>query len=222
MASRTYSQHCLLARALDLVGERWTLLLVRDLLLGAKRYKELLAGLPGIGTNLLAKRLVQLQEAGVVCKRALPAPASATVYELTEWGRGLEGPILALSMWARPLMAVGPAPGELRKTSWVLLAMREFYRRERAEGLRLAVQLHVALEALFIRVHPDGRLETSEGTLDVSDAEVTVADAAIWRGLLFGAQSVDEAVASGAVQILGDADAFACCLGLFEPPVVRR
>ena len=88
MAKRGYNQFCAAARALDLLGERWTLLLIRDLLTGPKRYTDLLNGLPGIGTNLLAGRLKELESAGVVQRRELPPPAASTVYELTE--RGLE------------------------------------------------------------------------------------------------------------------------------------
>src|ERR687887_205150 len=89
---RSYDQWCAVARSLDLVGARWTLLIVRDLLIGPKRYKDILAGLPGIGTNLLAQRLRELEAHGLVERRTLPAPASATVYRLTEKGvRLVEG-----------------------------------------------------------------------------------------------------------------------------------
>src|SRR2546428_8658267 len=94
---RSYDQWCACARALDIVGERWTLLLVRDLLLGPKRYKDLLAGLPGIGTNLLAQRLRELEEQGVLERVVLPAPAGATVYRLTPRSAGLEPAVLALA-----------------------------------------------------------------------------------------------------------------------------
>src|SRR2546427_12402137 len=96
---RSYDQWCAVARSLDVVGERWTLLIVRDLLVGPKRYKDLLIGLPGIGTNLLADRLRELEGAGILRRTVLPPPAGSTVYELTSSGQALEPVILALGRW---------------------------------------------------------------------------------------------------------------------------
>src|ERR671923_662341 len=96
---RSYDQWCAVARALDIVGERWTMLIVRDLLVGPKRYTDLLAGLPGIGTNLLAQRLRELEDRGLVERSALPPPAGATVYRLTETGAALEPVVHALGRW---------------------------------------------------------------------------------------------------------------------------
>src|SRR5712692_11585883 len=87
---RSYDQFCGMARGLDIIGERWTLLIVRDLLLGPKRYKDLLDGLPGMGTNMLAARLKELEQATIIRRRVLPPPAGSTVYELTAYGRELE------------------------------------------------------------------------------------------------------------------------------------
>src|SRR5687767_3855998 len=107
--SKRYDQYCPMAHALSLVGERWSLLIVRELLRGPKRYTDLAAGLPGIGTNILAARLKDLEEAGVVEKRKLPPPAASTVYELTEYGAGLQEPLYALARWgARSLRQPGP------------------------------------------------------------------------------------------------------------------
>ena len=101
---RSYGQHCTVARALDAVGERWTLLLVRELSTGPKRFKDLLGGLPGIGTNLLAGRLKALEGEGIVRRATLPPPAGSNVYELTELGRGLEPVVVALSRWGARLL----------------------------------------------------------------------------------------------------------------------
>jgi DNA-binding HxlR family transcriptional regulator len=122
MAKR-YAQYCPVAHALELVGERWALLVVRELLDGPKRYTDLAEGLPGIGTNILAGRLRDLEEAGVVQKRRLPPPAAANVYELTSYGEELREPLYALGRWgARSLGPPGPddslAPG------WLLNAVR--------------------------------------------------------------------------------------------------
>ena len=96
---KTYGQRCPLARALDVVGERWTLLVLRELQLGPRRYTDLLDGLPGVGTNILAARLADLQAAQLIAKRTLPPPTAVTVYELTEAGRALVPSIRALSEW---------------------------------------------------------------------------------------------------------------------------
>ena len=109
--SKRYDQYCPVCHALGLVGERWALLVVRELLQGPKRYTDLLEGMPGIGTNILASRLRELEAGGVVQKRKLPPPAASTVYELTEYGKQLEEPLYALARWgARTL---GP-PGKER------------------------------------------------------------------------------------------------------------
>src|SRR5262245_9352033 len=98
-AKRSYHDACGAARALDLVGERWTLLVVRELLLGPKRFTDLRAGLPGISPNVLSQRLEELVQIGVVHKRKLPPPVAAAVYDLTDWGRELDDVIVALNRW---------------------------------------------------------------------------------------------------------------------------
>src|SRR3954454_24413170 len=97
---RTYDDGCAAAHALDLVGERWALLVVRELVLGPKRFTDLRAGLPNASPNVLSQRLRELEESGVIARRQLPPPAGSTVYELTDWGRGLEPIVTALGDWA--------------------------------------------------------------------------------------------------------------------------
>src|SRR3989442_15942246 len=99
-SKRSYNLICPFARSLDFLGERWALLIVRNLMIGPQRYKALLDGLPGIGTNLLAARLKDLEKEGIIRRRSLPPPAGSTVYELTERGWGLEEPIHVLGRWA--------------------------------------------------------------------------------------------------------------------------
>ncbi len=114
MGRRSYDQYCTVARALDVVGERWTLLLVRELLTGPKRFKDLLDGLPGIGTNLLTGRLKALEEEGILRRATLPPPAGSKVYELTELGRSLEPVIVELSRWGAGLLGTPHAEDDLR------------------------------------------------------------------------------------------------------------
>jgi DNA-binding HxlR family transcriptional regulator len=103
MATKTYGQMCPLARSLDVLGERWTLLVLRELLLGPRRFKYLLATFPSLGANRLSARLSSLADAGVVHKAVLPEPASVAVYELTPLGEQLRGPVVALSLWGLAL-----------------------------------------------------------------------------------------------------------------------
>lgn len=119
---KSYREFCSTAKALDVVGDRWALLVVRELLLGPRRYTDLLDGLPGIGTNVLSTRLRELEQAGVVHRRTLPAPSAATVYELTADGRALRDVVNALARWgARRLTA--PEAGDAVKPRWFVLSL---------------------------------------------------------------------------------------------------
>ena len=122
MAKR-YAQYCPVAHALELVGERWALLVVRELLNGPKRYTDLAAALPGIGTNILAGRLRDLERAGVVQKRRLPPPAAAKVYELTPYGEELREPLYALARWGARTLGPPTSDDEL-SPGWLLNAVR--------------------------------------------------------------------------------------------------
>jgi DNA-binding HxlR family transcriptional regulator len=122
MAKR-YAQYCPVAHALELVGERWTLLVVRELLDGPKRYTDLAGGLPGIGTNILAARLRDLEEAGVVQKRRLPPPAAANVYELTPYGEELREPLYALGRWGARTLGP-PTSDDTFAPGWLVNAVR--------------------------------------------------------------------------------------------------
>ena len=124
---KRYDQYCPIARALDLVGDRWALLVVRELMHGPKRYTDLVDHLPGIGTNILAARLRDLEAAGVVTKRTLPPPAASRVYDLTEYGRGLRGALRELALWGA--RSLGPPtvedelfPGWLENAIDIILA----------------------------------------------------------------------------------------------------
>ena len=117
-----YAQFCPVARALEVVGERWTLLVARELLLGPRRFTDLQAGLPGISTNLLSGRLRALEEAGLVARRALPPPAASTVYELTEAATGLAVVLAALADWGRDQLGP-PRPDDEVNGAWLVLGM---------------------------------------------------------------------------------------------------
>lgn len=128
MSQRTYNQYCPIAHALDLIGERWSLLIVRDLLLGPKRFSDLRAALPGIGTNILTDRLKGLEEAGVITKRVLPPPAASTVYELTAYGQQLDGPVQALAQWGGQTLGT-MKPAQVLSRDSILLTLRGWLRQ---------------------------------------------------------------------------------------------
>lgn len=132
---RNYRQFCALARALDVVGERWTLLIVRELMLGPRRYSDLLDALPGIGTNLLAGRLVAMEVAGICVK-------ADRLYELTDRGRGLEPAVLALARWGMSPMAE-PVAGECMRPDWYAVAMLAAHNPSARRGRRETYEFNV-------------------------------------------------------------------------------
>jgi DNA-binding HxlR family transcriptional regulator len=181
---RSYGQYCGIARALDLVGERWAMLVVRELILGPKRFVDLKTGLPGIGTNVLATRLRQLERGGVVQRRTLPPPAGSAVYDLTEYGRRLEPALLALGRWGAESLGAR-APGQALRSGWVAVALRAFFRPEAANGLRKTVDLRLADGIFQVRIE-DGCVEIAEGPSADPDLTVTTDDEAL-IGFLAGA-----------------------------------
>ena len=123
---KSYGEFCALARALDVIGDRWTMLIVRELLVGPSRYSDLNRALPGIATNLLAQRLRALEETGVVASSDEPAPVSARVYFLTEWGLGLRKPLVELARWGVPLMSTG-AGDDHNRGRWLVFAIMALF-----------------------------------------------------------------------------------------------
>lgn len=184
MPPRSYDQHCGLAHALDLVGERWAPLVVRELILGPRRFTDLRAGLPGVATNVLAARLRELEAGGVVARRRLPPPAASTVYELTPYGRDLEPVLLALGRWG--VRTLGPRrPGQSLRAGWIGVAMRAFARPERTRGLDESYELRVGDEVLHATAR-DGEFTVAHGPVE-APAVVVETDPEGLLGLLIGA-----------------------------------
>jgi DNA-binding HxlR family transcriptional regulator len=158
---KTYAQYCPVARALDVVGERWTLLIVRDLLMGPKRYTDLRDGLPGIATDILTARLRTLEQAGFVRRRELPRPAPATVYELTEDALQLRHAILALGRVGMPTLG-GPEAGEDVRPERMVLALRVSFRRDEFAELTETYELNIDGEPFTVDVGA-GLVDTRPG-----------------------------------------------------------
>ena len=140
MAARGYGQYCGFARALELVGERWALLIIRDLLSGPHRFGELQRGLPKVPSNILTARLKELEEAGIVRRRARPRPPGGVVYELTQDGKDLEGPIIALGRWGAKRLGE-KRPDEIVTEDSLASALRTIFRPERAGDDDIAFEL---------------------------------------------------------------------------------
>jgi DNA-binding HxlR family transcriptional regulator len=160
-----------LAYSLDIVGERWTLLIVRDLLLGPRRYTDLLNGLSGIGTNLLATRLKDLENAGILCQRRLPPPASASVYELTERGRGLETVIGALAHWGLGYLQMPPPEDDFLGVVPSLSALHLLFNPSSAAGVDLTCEIHAGQEIYHATIG-GGNLMVEAGP--APDADVVI------------------------------------------------
>jgi len=210
---RSYGDPCGIARALDLVGARWALLVVRELLLGPKRFTDLRGGLPGASPNVLSQRLRELEQAGVVRRRKLGPPAGSRVYELTEWGLDLEPVVLALGRWGSRSASMPPA--ELSVDA-LILALKTTFDPHAAGTLRARYELRLADDRFRVEV-AEGRLELRRGAAERPDAAIG-ADAATLRGLVFGDLPLAEAVGSGKVTLEGDRSAVTRFLRLFSRP----
>src|ERR1043165_3732812 len=161
MAMRTYGDGCGIAHALDLVGERWALLIVRELLLGPKRFTDLRDGLPNASPNVLAQRLRDLEQAAVVQRRKLPPPAGAWIYELTDWGRELKPIVLSLGTWAvRSPSFPRDAPVG---TDSVILALGTFFDADAANDLSAHYELRLGENTFHVRV-ADGTIALGRET----------------------------------------------------------
>jgi DNA-binding HxlR family transcriptional regulator len=197
---RGYGQFCGVVRAVELVGERWALLVVRDLLVGPKRFSDLRRGLPRIPTNILTARLKQLEHAGVVRRRLLPRPAGSVVYELTEYGAELEDVVLRLGRWGAKSLTE-PGPGDIVTADSMIMALRSTFRPEAARGRRTSYELRLGDVVIHARV-ADGKLEVGEGALP--DADLVVESGPAFRALLAGEVTPAEAIESGGVRVTGD------------------
>jgi DNA-binding HxlR family transcriptional regulator len=170
ISERTYNQYCGVARALDLIGERWALLVVRELALGPKRFTDLRQGLPGIATNVLSLRLRQLERDGIVARRQLPPPAPAQIYELTEHGRDLVPIMLALGRWGASTMG-GRSAAQALRAEWLALALKAFFDGEAAEELDASVGLDLG-GAQFTLHLESGALEVTPGPYGAVDLAI--------------------------------------------------
>jgi DNA-binding HxlR family transcriptional regulator len=168
LPDRTYNQYCGVARALDLVGERWALLVVRELTLGGKRFTDLKDGLPGIGTNVLATRLRQLEADGIVEKLRLAPPAATTIYVLTDHGRELVPAMQALGRWGARSLGE-PQPAQAMRAEWFAVALTAFFDAGAAGETDATIRLDVPDGPYSVTIH-DGalRVDRTDAPADLS------------------------------------------------------
>ncbi len=211
---RSYEDACGAAHALDLVGERWALLVMRELLLGPKRFSDLKGDLPGISANVLTQRLEGLEAAGIVVRRKLPPPAPAQVYELTPWGYESEPIFQVLGRWAArspqhdptlPLSAVS-----------LLTSFRTMIDPARAKGFKARVGLRIGDETFLARV-ANGAIEVARDELDNADVVFT-GPAPVMAAAVYGGQPLEGLIQAGALAVEGDRAIAARFVTLFVLP----
>ncbi len=211
---RTYGDGCGIAHALDLIGERWALLVVRELLLGPKRFTDLRDGLPNASPNVLAQRLRDLEQGAIVRRRKLPPPAGSSIYELTDWGRELKPIVLSLGTWAihSPSFPRDAPVG----TDSVILALGTFFDADAAGDLSARYELRLGANTFRVTI-ADGAIEVDRGPLDDPDAIIET-DSPTFSALVWGGRDLPDALRSGDVAIDGDERAVTRFLGLFPKP----
>jgi DNA-binding HxlR family transcriptional regulator len=200
VSRRTYGQYCGFARALEIVGERWALLIVRDLLIGPKRFGEIERGLPGIPTNILSARLGELEQAGIVERRPLTRPARGVAYALTQAGLELEDAVIAIGRWGAKRLGE-PRPGEVVTEDSIASALLTTFRPESARGADVTYLLRLGAIEVIARVHR-GALTVERGAQ--SDADLVIETDPVMRQLMAREISPREAIERKLVHVTGD------------------
>jgi DNA-binding HxlR family transcriptional regulator/putative sterol carrier protein len=197
--ARIRDDGCGIAHASELLGQRWSLLVVRELLLGPKRFTDLRTGIPGLSPNVLGQRLRELEGAGLLRRRRLAPPAASQVYELTEWGRELEPAILALGRWAShsPNFPAGARMGP----DSLVLAMKTTFQPGKAAGVEASYELRLGEIPYEIRV-TGGGFEAERGEAADPDARIQ-ADPDSLASVVFGGRSLTKAVKQGGIEVNG-------------------
>jgi DNA-binding HxlR family transcriptional regulator len=201
--TKEYGQFCGLSHALDLIGSRWTLMIVRELLVGPRRFTELEHGLPGIPTNVLSTRLRDLEEHGLVERRLLPRPANSVVYELTDYGRELEDPLLRLGHWGAKSLPT-PKSTDFVGSSSITLGLRAMFHPEAAQGMHLTFEVPVRDFVVQGRID-DGVLTVPDGCGGHPQLSIQ-GDPATMMELFHGRESVATAHATQRIAIDGSLD----------------
>ena len=214
MKKRDYGQLCSLAKALDVVGERWTLLIIRDLLGGPKRYKDLITGLPGMGANLLASRLKAMEGEGLIEKTRLPPPSRVSAYQLSQRGQALENVVVALARWGIPLLERAKSD-DLWSAGWNHLAMKARFNAEAAQEISGVYAFQIDKYAYFIRIEK-GEMAFEQGQTEAADVRLICSESDFKKVFVLGEMSLEAALEQGIFSIEGDPLELKTCLALFR------
>lgn len=199
-----YGQYCALARALDVVGGRWTLLIVRELWPGPRRFTDLVEGLPGISRKLLTERLRDLEREGIVARRELAPPAARQVYELTTDGKELATAMAPLALWGMRRLGV-PTADRVFQPRWAAVAMAMAANREAGEQVRDTYQ-YVVGDVAFHFIVDNGSIEVRDGVAEDADVVVTTEEKT-WKSIAAGETRTSAAIKTGALTIAGEPEA---------------
>lgn len=214
MKRRDFGQYCGLARALELVGERWALLIVRNLVVRPRRYTELQTGLAGIPTNVLATRLKELEQSGIVERQVAPAPARGVVYALTPVGQSLEPALLSLARWGATQLGE-PQEGDVVTPEGMVLNLRAVFQSGEAAGLTASWEIHVR-DTVVHAVLDDGSLLTGLGPAPAGpDLTITVS---LGDDVLSSYRAIVGAMRDGEVELSGDRKLLGTFLRVFTVP----
>lgn len=204
MTRRSYDQFCGLASALDAIGERWTLLIVRDLMGGPKRYSDLATSLQGIGTSLLAARVRQLEADGVIDRRDLPPPAASTVYELTPAGWELADALVPLAVWgARHQLEPQRGLNQRFKPEWSLAVFARLLRATLPATRSVVVEFVIDNEVAHIGAS-EGAAAVQSGPASSSPDAVVTTDSGTLAALVAGSCAIADALSEGRITLVGD------------------
>ena len=200
---------------MELVGERWSLLIIRELMFGPRRFSDLRASMPGVSAKVLTERLTGLSDAGVLIRRKLPKPVSAQVYELTEWGYAAEPLIQELGRWAAmsaqhdPTLPLSPVS--------LMLSMRTMFDREKAHGMDTVIGFDIAEEQFIATLH-DGTLQISRGEPRGVEAVFRAPAAPVMAALLYAGVPVSQLEKEAELVIEGSRESALAYAGIFELP----
>ncbi|HVL33320.1 MAG TPA: winged helix-turn-helix transcriptional regulator [Actinomycetota bacterium] len=215
MGRREYGQYCPLAKTLDIVGERWTLLVVRELLVGPKRYSDLADSLQGIGTSLLAERLRRLEREGIVERRHLDPPAASVVYELTADGRDLARALGPLLLWGARRMG-RPRRGDEFRIEWIMSFLATVCDRAQAGGLTETYEFRFPQGSFHVRAE-DGLVSFHDGPAHGHADLIITTRPEILMGIANGSLDIVEHVRAGAFEVVGSSDAREHALRILWP-----
>jgi DNA-binding HxlR family transcriptional regulator len=219
VADKVYGHYCGLAKALDVIGERWTLLVIRELALGPWRFSDLESGLSGISSSVLAERLARLEETGLVMRRTMPPPAASKVYALTRDGWDLAHAMVPLAAWGLRFLAAQPkTPSEAFRPAWGLMFQSATFDSAPARGVHDVYEYHIDDSVVSVAID-DGDMRVMEGPSERTPDVQIHADATTFTDVGLGRVRIRDAIRNGQLRLIGDAAARRRFIQIMRPLV---